>query len=87
MAIIPVSVAVGQYELVDAPFGQPVGQPTLVSGVRDLHPVETLQRGMGYDDPLEGLAQRQHRVVFAAKSPNVIQTFLMTLQNYLGFRF
>lgn len=48
---IPVTVAVSEYEFVDAPFGQPVGQPTLVRGVCDLHPVESLQRGMGYDDP------------------------------------
>lgn len=76
---LPVAVAVGQYELVDAPLGQPVGQPTLVRGVRDLHPAEVLQRGMGHDDLFHRLAQRKRRVVFAAEHENNDDITILTV--------
>lgn len=72
---LPVTVTVGEYELVDAPFGQPVGQPSLVRGVRDLHPAEILERRVWYNYLFHRLAQRQHRVVFAAKMPFIFLLF------------
>lgn len=40
--LLPISVTVGKYKLVDAPLGKSIRQPSFVSGVRDLNSVKTL---------------------------------------------